>query len=227
VAQPALLVVAILLTGSRSILFLVAAALGLAVILGSPAQRLAGLAAVGPVLAAGTVAVALFPSLSERAATLTSLDALLGARRSLLEGAWRMFLDHPLFGMGAGGFSAGLLTDYSEFQSYYGAELNYSHTSLATIAAEQGLVGLALLAAWIVTMWVAARRARRWGPTFDVGTGAAVGLMLIFVASQSESRLFEDPYLWVLAGLLLGAARMARQAQRPVHPELEASGERD
>jgi O-antigen ligase len=117
----------------------------------------------------------------------------------------QMFLDHPIFGVGFGGFQQAILTTYSDFIPP-GRTTTLPHTSSIAILAELGIVGgvmaVVLFASLFVEVWRKSRRlVERW-PVAAMG----VALVAILIASQLEGRLFEEPYLWVLLGLFYGAA---------------------
>jgi O-antigen ligase len=117
----------------------------------------------------------------------------------------QMFLDHPIFGVGFGGFQHAILTTYSDFIPP-GRTTTLPHTSSIAILAELGIVGavmaVTLFGSLFVEMWQSARRlAKRWPVA-----ATAVALVAILIASQYEGRLFEEPYLWVLLGLFYAVA---------------------
>ncbi len=165
----------------------------------------------GVLLAAGSAAVlavvlsslAIGGPLADRLETLSLGRGALEEREYLIQGGWQMFLDHPLVGVGVGGFQKSLRGPYSDF-IWPGYEETYSHTSVITILAELGLVGLlatAFLAyRWGVMGWLVYRRADREGKAMALGL--LVATAVIFLTSQGEGRFYEDPYLWLLFGLM-------------------------
>jgi O-antigen ligase len=153
----------------------------------------------------------------------TPLDGLLNAapidmiRRYLARAGIAMFLDHPLAGVGLGGFQPMILGPYVEYiaPAYRSAPVSLAHTDLIRIAAEEGVVGLG---AFVIFAWgigVTAGRSRRGRDGLhDVAVAAVgLGLLVVFLAAQTEGRFFNDPYLWLLVGALAALAAMARQAQ--------------
>lgn len=117
----------------------------------------------------------------------------------------QMFLDHPILGVGFGGFQQAILTTYSDFIPP-GRSTTLPHTSSIAILAELGIVGalmvLVLFGSLFVEIWRRSKGlAERWP-----AAATAVGLVAILIASQTEGRLFEEPYLWVFLGLFYAAA---------------------
>ena len=125
-------------------------------------------------------------------------------RRYLARAGIAMFIDHPLVGVGLGGFQPEILGPYSVYipADRVASPVSLPHTELVRIAAETGVVGLLALTllagaiAWV--LW----SLRRAPPSIRLGAGAVgLGIVSIFVASQFEGRLFDEPYLWLLVGL--------------------------
>jgi len=157
------------------------------------------------------------------APTYTPLDPLLNAlpldiiRRYLARAGIAMFLDHPLTGVGLGGFQPQLLGPYFYYidPEYRPAPITLAHTDVIRIAAEEGLVGLGALVVFLAGIATTLRSALRRGDRFQriaVST-TGLGLLVVFLAAQTEGRFFNDPYLWLLVGTLGALAAMAREAQ--------------
>jgi O-antigen ligase len=161
---------------------------------------------------------------AEPPAGSTPLDGILNAapidviRRYLARAGVAMFLDHLLTGVGLGGFQPMILGPYFQYipLGYQPQPVSLAHTDLIRIAAEEGLIGLAAFAVFAggigATIWRGGRRGR---DELDRVAIAAVGLgiLVVFLAAQTEGRFFNDPYLWLLVGTLGALAAMARQAQ--------------
>ena len=126
-------------------------------------------------------------------------------RRYLVVAGLAMFGDHTLFGVGFGNYQHEILTTYSSYilPTYH---TSLSHTSMVTVMAELGLVGLALVVAIL-----AALARESWRSLTDRRGDAALVVMpivagtAIFLDSQLTGRLFDEPYLWVFLGLLYTA----------------------
>jgi O-antigen ligase len=128
-------------------------------------------------------------------------------RRYLVVGGLDMFYDHPLTGVGFGGFQHNLLGAYA-YDIKPGYHDTLSHNSFVTVLAEQGLLGFAMLIAAIVAVVREVRRltARARRPWISVSVPAVL-LGLILFDSLFEGRLFTEPYLWLMLGLLYSASR--------------------
>jgi putative inorganic carbon (hco3(-)) transporter len=126
-------------------------------------------------------------------------------RTYLIQAGWQMFRDHPLTGVGFGGFQHALLTTYKSFLPA-NPPATLSHTSAITILSEQGLIGgllflafLALLLREVVDSLVRRTPWRLWIVI------PAVLIAPILAYSQFEGRLIEEPYLWLALGLFYAA----------------------
>jgi O-antigen ligase len=123
----------------------------------------------------------------------------------LISAGLQMFKDHPLVGVGFGGYQHAILTTYSRFITSSPAVTD-SHTSAMTILSEQGLIGILIFAAFLVLLLrevigtlLRSTEWRNWIVT------PAVLLIPILMFSQLEGRLIEEPYLWLALGLLYSA----------------------
>lgn len=212
----------VLATGSRSGLGILVICLFLSLLV-APVQRvtklkLVAVAAVGIVLVLVMLLVG-GGELADRLKSLTNPAGALGRRTYLIAGGWDMFLDNPVTGVGTSGFQSQLLANYNSLIPYWGFDVSLSHTSVITVAAETGLLGLAALAFAIAR--IASAIARTYLQTADrftrIVTGwLGVGLIAIFLESQSEGRLYDEPYLYVLLAIVaaveLGAAKVHERA---------------
>jgi len=170
------------------------------------------------VVALGVAVVALlaagFVVPSVRAEILDNTDRATGNRSRLVTEGMRIAADHPLGGVGLGGFKAA----YGERVGFRAADpaRAASHNTPVTVAAETGLPGL-LLFTWLVAtaLWLPFRRASR---SFAGRASLCFGLALlaILVHSLFYNAFFEDPMSWGLLGLTaLGYAwRTSSRASR-------------
>ena len=140
------------------------------------------------------------------------LNKATSGRAGLVSNGLKIALDHPVAGVGVGGFKRA----YAERTGLKGGEPKKaaSHSTPVTVAAEAGFPGLALLAwvAWAALV-PALRGLRRTGAA---RASLVVGLTLGAIAVHSifYNALFEDPTTWALAGLaaLAGAQRRREEA---------------
>ena len=170
------------------------------------------------VVALGVAVVALlaagFVVPSVRAEIFDNTDRATGNRSSLVREGLRIAADHPLGGVGLGGFKSA----YGERVGFLAADpaRAASHNTPVTVAAELGIPGL-LVFAWLVSaaLWLPFRRASR---SFAGRASLCFGLALlaILVHSLFYNAFFEDPMSWGLLGLTaLGYAwRSSTRASR-------------
>jgi O-antigen ligase len=119
-------------------------------------------------------------------------------RANLVQGGLDLFSERPLWGYGSGSFQRA----YADHRENKDLPVSVSHTEPVTVAAEQGLVGLALYVALIaVALWVmtAGLRGRRAGRA-----AVLAAFVALLVHTMSYAGFFEDPITWVL--LAVGAA---------------------
>ncbi len=173
--------------------------------------RMLGMGAALLVLAALTLAVS-NPYFSKRVDTFKFGFEAAGARPYLVEAGFNMFADHPIAGVGVGGYQTSFEDDYYRYKDpKIKANITISHTSLVTITAELGLIGLAALA-FLCVRWVFYARDVIASADRELKAtvlGLAMITLIIILASQTEGRFLEDPYLWFAAGLVVAAEAIA------------------
>jgi putative inorganic carbon (hco3(-)) transporter len=176
------------------------------------------------VTAAGTALVLLIALLlvqggenAQRVASLASPVTALGQREFLIRVGWQEFLDNPFIGVGSGNYQHALITTYRSLVPDW-AEVTLSHTSLVSIIAEWGILGLAMFL--FITVRLAAvavgcyrRSSTRYIRLISAWLGAA--LLGIVLHSQSEGRLFDEPYLYLLLAILVAIETGPRFARKP------------
>jgi putative inorganic carbon (hco3(-)) transporter len=127
------------------------------------------------------------------------LNKATSGRADLVTSGARIALDHPVTGVGVGGFRRA----YAEETGLRGEEPKRaaSHNTPVTVAAETGFPGLVLLL-WLVAaaVLVPLRRASR---SFAGRTSLIVASVLLAIAVHSlfYNAFFEDPTTWALFGL--------------------------
>jgi O-Antigen ligase len=147
---------------------------------------------------------------------VTPLDGVIerlpldSVRRYLIRAGVAMTFDHPLFGVGVGGFDGELRSEYWKYVPIdrRGSPTTLLHTDVMRVIAETGLIGLA---AWVLLLACAAAtvvRAMRSAPPGVRLTAwaAGTGLVVILLASQFAGRFYTEPYLWLALGTLLAVA---------------------
>ena len=130
-------------------------------------------------------------------------------RANLVSGGIHLFAQRPVYGYGSGSFPKA----YRQHVETRKAPVSISHTQPITVAAEQGLVGLVLYVALVVTaLWVMAARAR-----LPVARAAVLATFVaLLVHTMAYAGFFEDPITWVLlaVGVSLAASGAASSALR-------------
>ena len=146
----------------------------------------------------------------------SSLTRTTGGRSTLVAVGFRIARDHPIAGVGIGGFKKA----YAErVTGPAAAGSSASHTTPVTVAAETGIIGL-LIFGWLVVagLFVAFRGSLR-APD-DAGTArivAGLAFAAIFVHSLFYNAFFEDPLTWGL--LAIAAVAASASTQRALETE--------
>ncbi len=168
---------------------------------------LAGIA----VLAVGTLLFAAFAGGLVKL-DLGALNKQTSGRANLVEGGVEMFGNRPVLGYGSGSFSRAFKEEIAGPE----APVTESHTEPITVAAEQGLVGLALYAALIVSALFALAAGFRsvmpgLGAAFASGEAkrgppAARAVILaafvsVLVHTITYADFLNDPVTWVLMAI--------------------------
>lgn len=191
----------------------VALAVGIVVAAAVAWGRRAVLSLVALALVAAAVTLAL-PSIREEIVdkSRSGLNKVTSGRSNLVAQGLRITADHPVVGVGVGGFNR----EYARRLGIQGRDpkRTASHTTPVTVAAEEGVVGLALFG-WLVVaaLWAALWRLGR-GFTSRVSLALGVSLVAIFVHSLAYNAFFEDPMTWALLGLVGLAVRYPRKRAR-------------
>jgi O-antigen ligase len=123
-------------------------------------------------------------------------------RANLVSGGIHLFAQRPAYGYGSGSFPKA----YRQHVEMRKAPVSVSHTEPITIAAEQGLVGLALYVALVVVaLWTMATGLLR-RPSV-ARTAVLATFVALLVHTMAYAGFFEDPITWVL--LAVGASLAA------------------
>jgi O-antigen ligase len=150
------------------------------------------------------------------ASSTEGLNRATGGRFDLLSNGVEIAVDHPLVGVGVGGFKQAF-AERDDSRSRRGEPA--SHNAVITVAAETGFVGLALIA-WVVAagLVLAFRQVRAsQAPVRVAGLVAGLGIFAVFVHSLFYSAFLEDPLVWgFLALAALAARRSAPPEQQPL-----------
>jgi O-antigen ligase len=137
-------------------------------------------------------------------------------RASLISGGLELFAERPLEGYGSGSFE----TEYKRHGNASAQNAtSASHTIPVTVAAEQGILGLALYAALLVSalfvMFAGAARSPPRSKPGDAGLGPASPFRLALAAcfaalvlhTWTYADFLEDPFTWTLLAIGVALAR--------------------
>jgi hypothetical protein len=140
-------------------------------------------------------------------------------RANLVSGGVHLFAQRPVYGYGSGSFPKA----YRQHVETRKAPVSISHTEPVTIAAEQGLLGVAAYLALVVTaLWTMVSTLRPSlsglsapGPARQTPIARAAVLatfVALIVHTMAYAGFFEDPITWVLlaAAVSLAAADQHR-----------------
>jgi len=154
--------------------------------------------------------------------THTGLNSATSGRASLVANGIRIAAAHPVIGVGVGGFKHA----YAQRLHLRGKapKVAASHDAPVTVAAETGVVGLAL-ATWLA-FGVLVAAFRRLDGTFRGRASLVFGLAIAAILCHSlfYNDFFEDPMTWMLFGLVAVAAPREGEpeAAAETHAEPEA-----
>ena len=170
-------------------------------------RRKGGIAIVVTVLVlatglAGITAVRHPQHVAAKFVSLKGLNKITGGRVFLIQAGLLMFQRYPVKGVGLAGFPLA----YPHFRTTHAASLSLtdSHTTVVTVAAEQGLVGLAAFAFLLTTFFATTLRKRRFGADrrLYLWQAALVACVLsVLIHSMTYNAFFEDPYMWLFMAL--------------------------
>ncbi|MGI8781136.1 MAG: O-antigen ligase family protein [Solirubrobacteraceae bacterium] len=176
--------------------------------------------AVVAVVAIGLVLVLAFPSaLRLDLGSAQSLDDATSGRYELMRGGVDLAADRPLWGWGSGAFPEEYLAHGFGAR---GDAVSASHTIPLTVAAEQGLIGLAVYLALLATALYRLLDGARGDPYRAV---VAAGFVAVVVHTWMYAAFLEDPVAWTLLAVGAVLARRPRsrrgETERPGAPEPE------
>lgn len=145
---------------------------------------------------------------------LSSIRAERGTnpRFRIFRNAPRMIVDHPVTGVGQGGFSR--VAPMYNLRDRGGDVFDHAHNLPLTIAAETGLIGVAALVVLVLGIVRAGARAllHQDSPLYPYGVAAVASFAGLAVLSMLDYPLRSNPVLTVIAlqlGVLVAAARRA------------------
>ncbi len=141
------------------------------------------------------------------------------ARVLLVIAGLKMFLDHPLLGVGWRGFPE-LFPKYAPPGFPYWSRVNESHTVVTTVLAELGLVGF-LAFAWFVVRVVRRGYAALPGMQDPYLRAVLIGVLATFVGfqvSQSFNGDIANNTFWFYTGMLFAVIRLDEKLRAEASP---------
>lgn len=183
----------------------------------------------GVVLLAGAIFALAVPSISGiDLKGGSNAEKTTSGRFDLITGAFTLWGQKPVFGHGSGDFSNAYRANKLAKRTVYGpAVTTKSHTAPLTVAAEQGIVGLAAFAALLIAGFGAVFRrvGEEDGPRGRPGLVARVAVAAcftaVFVHTLAYAAFLEDPLTWVLLGAAVSLAAIPRAADSSGDTEAE------
>lgn len=177
------------------------------------------LIATGAALLVGVVVALALPSVSGiELGNGSSLEKTTSGRFDLVTGGLTLWSQKPIFGHGSGDFSNAYRANKLAKRTVFGpAVTTKSHTTPLTVAAEQGLVGLAAFTLLLVTGFGAVfRRAKsedgpHGRPGLVARVAVAAAFTAVFVHTLVYAAFLEDPLVWVLLGTAVSLAAIPRR----------------
>jgi O-antigen ligase len=122
-------------------------------------------------------------------------------RANLVQGGLDLFAERPLWGYGSGSFQAA----YRDHRENKDTPVSVSHTEPVTVAAEQGLLGLALYVALVVVaLWTMTSGIR--APPTAARAAVLAAFVALLVHTMAYAGFFEDPITWVLLAVAASLA---------------------
>jgi O-antigen ligase len=178
------------------------------------------IASVGAALAVLAIVVFAIPgSVHLQGHSAKSLNRATSGRVDLMRGGLRMFADRPLYGYGSGSFAERYRAREKQGQAQAASA---SHTIPITVAAEQGLVGLAVYAFLLVASMrllfgglLRLRREEEPGPRLLGRMVVAAAFAALVFHTLLYADFLEDPIAWALLGIGVALRRGPPRPRRP------------
>jgi O-antigen ligase len=128
-------------------------------------------------------------------------------RTKLVSGGLELFGDRPLYGYGSGSFE----TEYRRHGNASSANAtSASHTIPITVAAEQGVVGLAVYVALLFAAFAVLFRGGGRSPP-RIALAACFAALVLHTWTYAD--FLEDPITWTLLGIGVALARVSRSVE--------------
>ncbi len=186
--------------------------------------RRTAIAATAVVALAAVIAVAFQDTLKIDLGSTSGLTEVTSGRSDLIGGGLDLFAGRPVQGYGSGSFGRAYRQERKGNQQQ---AVSASHTMPVTVAAEQGVIGLAAYLAVVAAGFLVLFGDRAAGrvPATQAGSGglgvARAALAAMFVALLVHTMVYaaflEDPFTWVIlaAGAALAPLAKLSEARLP------------
>jgi O-antigen ligase len=134
----------------------------------------------------------------------SSANSATAGRTSLIEGGLELFEDRPLQGFGSGSFESEYKRHTSASQATTQNAVSASHTIPVTIAAEQGLIGLAVYGVLLAVAFLALFTGAGRSPP-RIAIAACFAALVLHTWTYAD--FLEDPFTWALLAIGVALAR--------------------
>jgi O-antigen ligase len=126
----------------------------------------------------------------------------IGWRIVMWRNTWRMILDHPLLGVGLGGFQSGYAPYVQGVAGWRGQLTNDPHNQYLKLQGEMGILGLGTFLFWLAVVF------RHPAPTpwRELASAALIGWCVTSLANSDFSTQVESRMIYFWIGALLGGA---------------------
>ena len=212
--------VALVVSFSQSSFAALVAGVVLAAVLSWRWRSLAAVVVAAAVMIPVGVAAPQLENFRDSLSSERGLNEATSGRFRLETNGLRIAADHPIGGVGLGGFEQAY-TERVEPQRR--VQTRVSHNVLVTVVAETGVVGLALFGWLVGAAFVVAFRGTGGasGPPRIAGLVGGVGVFAVFVHSLFYSAFLQDPLVWIffaLAALAVAASSVRGAPTATVEP---------
>jgi O-antigen ligase len=151
----------------------------------------------------------------------SSANSATAGRTSLIEGGLELFEDRPLQGFGSGSFETEYKRHTSTSQATTQNAVSASHTIPVTIAAEQGLIGLAVYGALLAVAFLALFTGAGRSPP-RIAVAACFAALVLHTWTYAD--FLEDPFTWALLAIGVALARTGGAWRAPARSGAGADG---
>ncbi|HLH87371.1 MAG TPA: O-antigen ligase family protein [Xanthobacteraceae bacterium] len=130
----------------------------------------------------------------------------IGTRIVMWRNTWRMIFDHPLLGVGTGGFQSGYAPYVQGVAGWRGQLTDDPHNQYLKLQGEMGLLGLGTFVFWLIAVF------RHPAPTpwRELASAALIGWCVTSLANSDFSTQVESRMIYFWLGAMLGGPLFTR-----------------